>query len=200
MHALEAFNQSAFLLINATPATPHLAIALGIFTAKYLILLVPALLLAMWVWGDEAERDRALRGLLSIVLALSANFLIGELYPHPRPFAIGLGYRFIDHAADPSFPSDHTTIMATMAWAFCLAGRVRLGGILLALTALVGLSRIFLGVHFPLDILGGLVLSMAYAWLVHAAWPALGHTLLNVCQKAYRLCFGWAIRKGWLAA
>jgi undecaprenyl-diphosphatase len=47
MFALESFNQACFLLINATPASSVLMIKLAIFFAKYLILLIPVLLLLM---------------------------------------------------------------------------------------------------------------------------------------------------------
>ncbi|WP_159878372.1 MULTISPECIES: phosphatase PAP2 family protein [Aquitalea] len=200
MSALESINQACFLLVNATPASSALMIKLAIFFAKYLILLIPAMLLLMWVWGDASQRERALKVLSSVALALLFNLLIGALWDHPRPFAIGLGYRFIDHVADPSFPSDHATIFATTAFAFWLAGKSGLGQLLLGLTVLVGLSRIYLGVHWPLDILGGILLSLPYSWLLHKAWPLFGSRLFTVLNHSYRCLLAKPIARGWLKA
>jgi len=200
MFALESINQALFLSINATPTSPAAVITLAIFLAKYLVLLIPLLLLGMWLWGEQPQRERALRVLLSVGLALLCNQLIGLAWDHPRPFAIGLGYRFIDHAADPSFPSDHTTIFATTAYAFWLAGKARLGRILLLLTLLVGWARIYLGVHWPLDILGGLLLPLLYSRILALAWPACGPQLLRWLNGTYRLLLAKPIALGWIKA
>jgi undecaprenyl-diphosphatase len=200
MSALESINQACFLFINATPASAALMLNLAIFFAKYLILLIPVLLLAMWLWGDAAQRERALKVLSSVALALLANQLIGLLWDHPRPFAIGLGYRFINHVADPSFPSDHTTIFATTAFAFWLAGKAGLGQLLLGMTLLVGWARIYLGVHWPLDILGGLLLSLPYSWLLHRLWPLFGSSLVSAVNRSYRCLLARPIARGWLKA
>lgn len=198
MSALEALNQALFLHINATPASSALLIKLAIFLAKYLILLIPLLLLSMWLWGGQQQRERALKVLASLVLALLANFVIGLLWNHPRPFAIGVGYRLIAHAADPSFPSDHATIFATTAFAFWLAGRARLGQFFLLLAVLVGWSRIYLGVHWPLDILGGLLISLPYCVLTAAIWPVFGPGMLRALHCAYRKLLAKPIALNWI--
>jgi undecaprenyl-diphosphatase len=200
MFALESINQALFLSINATPASSVAVITVAIFLAKYLVLLIPLLLLGMWLWGEQPQRERALRVLLSLGLALLCNQLIGLAWAHPRPFAIGLGYRFIDHAADPSFPSDHTTIFATTAYAFWLAGKARLGRILLLMTLAVGWSRVYLGVHWPLDILGGLLLPLLYSRMLALLWPTWGQRLLQPLNGVYRLLLAKPIALGWIKA
>ncbi len=43
---------------------------------------------------------------------------MGHLFPHDRPFVDHIGYNFLHHAADDSFPSDHGTVIFTR-WRFC---------------------------------------------------------------------------------
>ncbi|VTN22137.1 permease [Klebsiella pneumoniae] len=44
--------------------------------------------------------------MLALTISLTVSWAIGHLYPHDRPFVAGVGYNFLHHAADDSFPSD----------------------------------------------------------------------------------------------
>jgi undecaprenyl-diphosphatase len=123
MNTVEAFNQALFLDINGSAAAPHWVIGLALVCAKYLTVLAPLLLAALWLTGRDWLRELALRACLVALLALLANFVIGLVWPHPRPFVMGLGHQFLPHAPDPSFPSDHVTAFAAVALTL-LAGRL----------------------------------------------------------------------------
>jgi undecaprenyl-diphosphatase len=84
-----------------------------------------------------------------------------------RPFEAAVAVRVIDRRPlTYSFPSGHAAgsfaAAATLAhvWA---PGRAVFWG----LAALIAFSRIYAGVHYPLDVLGGALLGLASAWLVH---------------------------------
>ena len=53
METIEAFNQAFFLMINGTPATPAWLVGTALFSANYLIWLVPFVLVGMWLSGKE---------------------------------------------------------------------------------------------------------------------------------------------------
>jgi undecaprenyl-diphosphatase len=74
---------------------------------------------------------------------------------------------------DPSFPSDHAA--AAFAIAFAVLAFSRWGGVaFLAAATLVGLSRIALGLHYPSDVLAGLLVGWAAAvFVVHVGRPWL---------------------------
>ena len=77
--------------------------------------------------------------------------------------------------ATSSFPSNHTIIIATLAFTLLFDRRwAGWGWATLALAAVVGLSRVYLGVHFPLDIAGGLLLAPLAAALVVPVWRRVG--------------------------
>ena len=115
MNRLEAFNQALFLMINATTSTPAWQIGVTRLIADYLIYLAPLSLVAIWLSGDQRQRDTAVRACCVTLLALGINQIVGLVWQHPRPFMTGIGHTFLQHAPDSSFPSDHATVFASVA-------------------------------------------------------------------------------------
>ena len=198
---LECFNQSLFLLINADPATPAWRIHAAMLVANQLILLVPGVMAAVWLWGRQAQRSLMLKALASVAVALGLSYLCGALWPHPRPFVIGLGHVFFGHKPTSSFPSNHTIIIAAFAFALILDRRwAGWGWLALAGALLVGTSRVYLGVHFPLDIVGGMLLAPLAAAITVPVWQRAGEPLTGVAQAVYRKVLALPIARGWIRA
>ncbi|HGF4016610.1 MULTISPECIES: phosphatase PAP2 family protein [Burkholderia cepacia complex] len=198
MNTLEAFNQSLFLIINATPATPRWLIESAILIAADLIYLIPILLTAIWLCGNEVQRNLAIHACAVAIVGLGANQLIGLVWQHPRPFMIGLGYTPIRHASDSSFPSDHATVFAAIALTLLAGGARRWGGVILVCGCAVAWARVFLGVHFPLDMFGALMVSWVAKTVTTPIWDVVGEplTLATVC--IYRRLLARPIALGWL--
>ncbi|EIW9478913.1 undecaprenyl-diphosphate phosphatase [Klebsiella aerogenes] len=194
---LENINYALFALINATPASSWWAIEVATFIAKDLIIIVPLLVVALWLWGPN-QRQLVFKVMLALALSLSISWVIGHLFPHDRPFVDGVGYNFLHHAADDSFPSDHGTVIFTFALAFLFWHRVWSGVLLLVIASAIAWSRVYLGVHWPLDMLGGLLAGMCGCLGAQLLWQSGGHGLYQWLQRLYRLCFSLPIRKGWV--
>ena len=193
-------NLALFAQLNAPPGSdPRLLLMAEVF-AVYLIWLVPALLVIGWLRGSERLKRPLWEAFIATLLALAASWVIGWLWPTPRPFMMPVGQTFLEHAPTPAFPSNHATIMLTMAFSLLLhAGTRRIGRYLLLLTLPVAWARVFLGVHFPQDMLGALVLAAAMATLVGASrsWLILPF-YHRVAMRLYRILFAPLIRRGWV--
>lgn len=199
---LEQLNLELFSTINAQPGLAGWQLSAALLAAEWLIYLVPLGLVLMWVSGRAPEREVAVRALLATGLALAINAVIGLLWYHPRPFVLGVGQTFMYHAPDSSFPSDHATIMFTMAVVLAASraeGGRRFGQWLLPLAAVTAWARVYLGVHYPMDMLGALTVAGVVAMLAHTrAVLAPCQAVQRSMETVYRRVLATAIARGWL--
>lgn len=192
----ELWNQTVFLALNVRQGAPHWLLATAEVIANDLIYLIPIMLTAMWLWGNSRHRSVALKA--CVVAGLGAGQLIGLTWPHPRPFMIGLGHTWMPHAAVASFPSDHLTVFTAVGLCIALDGELMLGLTPLAAGVFVAWARIFLGVHFPLDMLGAACLAAVTYVLVTPAWHILGGKVTQVVEQIYGRAMSWPISRRWV--
>ena len=179
---------SIFQIINQFADKSGILDSLMIGLAKYGVLLMALPLLVLWFWGEDGDKAKkaALLSLLSMALALLINQVIGHLYFRPRPFAAHEVNLLLDKSTDPSFPSDHSAFVFAIAWLIMLKDRC-IGIFALAIGILVGISRIFVGLHYPGDVLGGMFIGLISALLVWKARKILDPVtsfLIGVARKS----------------
>lgn len=110
--------------------------------------------------GNTERKKSSINAVFSVSLAMLLSNSISALYYHPRPFVEGLGTQLIEHAPDSSFPSDHTTFVFSIAIMLLLNKTTRtIGYVFAALSFISGIARGYGGVHYPLDILGGVLVA-----------------------------------------
>ncbi len=114
----------------------------------------------------KKDRMMSLSALLSVGLAIVIGKLVGQLHSNQQPFAeLPNVNQLVEKAVNNSFPSDHTMIFFAVCFTFFLykkKGRF----LWIILACLVGFSRIWVGVHYPGDILVGALIAMASAYLI----------------------------------
>ncbi len=153
----------------------------GFFTsyAKYGIVLFAVLLVAAYLEGRQHDDLRAIAGSVwaacAALVALGFGQLIGGVIDRARPYEAMTGVHvLVDKTTDFSFPSDHATAVGAVAVGLLLTNR-RWGIVAAVLAIVMAFTRVYVGAHYPGDVLAGLALG----GIVAAAGTALVVPLLN---------------------
>ncbi len=143
--------------------------AWGVFFADYLVyfLLVGAALIYFLVKKKEKLRYLLVIGSSVILSRLVITELIRLIWHRSRPFVDYQVNQVIEHSASGSFPSGHIAFLFALAMAVYFFNK-KWGLVFFILSLVVGLARIFVGIHYPLDILGGIVIGIVSAVVARA--------------------------------
>lgn len=175
------FDQWLFTLINGQAGRwPWLDGPARLILNDYFVPTVLALsLLALWfepAGRPQQNRQAVLTASLSAALVNVIVKMMNLLYFRPRPFASQTVHLLFYHPTDSSFPSNAAALGFAIAAGVWFHNR-RWGWGLLLLAGLFGLSRIFGGVHYPLDVAAGALLGWGSAWLIQRQTGLLGRLL-----------------------
>ncbi|MFG3260425.1 phosphatase PAP2 family protein [Streptomyces sp. NPDC048172] len=141
---------------------------------------VGLVLVGIWAWWGvsrrRASRDEAVAGFagllwapLAAVIALVVNIPIRGFVERPRPFLDHKSVEpLIDGKTDYSFVSDHATLTMAIAVGIFMVNR-KFGLVAILLAVAEGFCRVYMGVHYPTDVVGGLALGTAVALLLAPA-------------------------------
>ena len=165
---IEKLNIAIFKYINHFAGVNGILDGTAIITAKYLIFIFVLWLVYLWLKKEKVYKNIALYGSYSAVLGILFNLLIGFFYYHPRPFMIPVGKLLVHHVSETSFPSGHTTFTLSIAFMLVYFRETRIAGLILSVLGfMVGLARVFCGVHFPMDVAGSLGTALAASFIIH---------------------------------
>ena len=166
---LEKLNLAGFRWLNDLAGQNVWLDRFMIFAAdKMGYLLILSVLVLFW------KRDYFKRAVLvSWGAALVSKFVFISVFRYlfysPRPFLVLEDVNILlNHAFESSFPSGHAAFYFALATGVYLYNK-KAGRIFLALAGLMGFARVFVSVHWPLDILAGAILGWATALMINKA-------------------------------
>lgn len=127
-----------------------------IFLGTYLII-IEAVLAAIYLLTRSPDRKREIfLAAAALILTYFLARLFGIFYSHQEPYVVFGFEPTIYHAPDNSFPSDHAAIASAIAALIFLKNRP-LGAVFFLAAILIGVGRVLGGVHYPIDIVFGLL-------------------------------------------
>ena len=183
-------DEALFLAVNGFVGTVAvLDAAAEILASDYAVPGALALsLIAMWFMErDRAERMRRQIGVITALTAMALAsltvFIINIFYFRPRPFVDMDVNLLFYRPTDSSFPSNAAAAAFGIAFAVCGISR-KAGAAAFIAAALYGLARVYAGVHYPLDVAGGIAIAAAAAWTAFRMRDALAPVLTLAIRLA----------------
>lgn len=181
MNALQSLDKSTVLWLNNLLGNSVFNdVVLKI--ALYAVYLIPLIWLGWWFLASQKQRFFLLSSLFSGVLAWQGiNRIAKLLYFHQRPSQDLPVKELLFERPENSFPSDHTAFLAGIAFFFLLRKQKKSGWWLLSLAIVVGVARVIVAVHYPSDIVVGLldgfiaayITNTLHDWLTDTFWTPL---------------------------
>ena len=169
------FGNALFLDINEFARnTPWLHSAAHLY-ATYGVALFGVLWLIVW-WRARSAGPRLMAAVLltpvATVLAFALQQLVVLAVHEPRPYAVHPGILvLVGRTTDSSFPSDHACVSAAMAIGLLLTHRM-IGSLAVVAALVMAVTRVYVGAHWPGDVVAGLALGGVVAWVTLRALRA----------------------------
>lgn len=176
--------QAGYTFVQSLTGDP-LIDGLMVFSAEYLVFLVPLVLSYIWLQGEEGRKE-SLFGLTSVIAGISATYLVGLFYYHQPPQFQGFE-TILAKEMENAFPSQHAATVFSMAWPLAYRERYRLASLVFTAAVLTGFARVYTGLHFPVDIAGAVpasLLGFGFAYLLEDRIGELARVMEDMLKES----------------
>ncbi|SNX53290.1 undecaprenyl-diphosphatase [Thermoanaerobacterium sp. RBIITD] len=151
-------NLTLFQMINGMAGHGGIIDKTMIFIAVYSPILYGVLMIIQWFIGGDRGKSASMDAFFAALIALSINQIISVFYFEPRPFVSHKVHLLVKHPPDASFPSDHSAGGSSLTFTELMHDKV-IGSIMMVLTLVLLVARVYVGVHYPIDVIGGFIIG-----------------------------------------
>jgi len=151
-----------------------------------------------WLRGSREVKTGIIKAFIFTAITLSISEVLSAVLNTPRPFVMEIGHTLIEHEATGSFPSNHMSIFSGIAFAYYFSAQRDLGRILLWTAWLVAWSRVYVGVHFPIDMVGAFLIALAVNLAGLPLWWKYENKIMSFIFSIHQFLFKPFIRMGWV--
>ena len=186
-HLLNVPDQASIWMINYASLIAH--------DLVYVFLLIFAI---AWLRGSHEVKTGIIKAAIFTAITLSISEVLSTVLNTPRPFVMEVGRTLIEHAPTGSFPSNHMSIFSGIAFAYYFSAQRDLGRILLWTAWLVAWSRVYVGVHFPIDMVGAFLIALAVNLAGLPLWWKYDNKIMCFIFSIHQFLLIRFIRIGWI--
>lgn len=160
-----------------------------IFFSKYVPYIFMISIVVIFFLGIKKEKIEykkiAVNTVITTVISLIFSFIIGKIYYVNRPFVKNSVNLLYDHAKDASFPSDHATGTMGIALGIGKYNKI-ISRISIFLSIMVGISRVYVGHHYPADIIGAYVLVFLVNYIYNLKLRTKVENLYEIIENDFK--------------
>ena len=133
--------------------------------------------MVLFVSRRKEYKTAGLLLLAGLTLSYNITFILKYLAARPRPYMFLAGVHLLAESDGPSMPSGHAVMAFMAATVIAPAVKKYVAAIVFAIAAIAAFSRIYMGVHFPLDVLAGAIIGSILGYILIRIWENTGFTL-----------------------
>ena len=142
------------------------------------------LLTVVFLAIPQTRRTGAIMAISAIVDVLLVNLIMKNLFARTRPYILFESLvSLVGEESDFSFPSGHSAISFAVATVILLCLPKRLGIPAIILASLIALSRLYVGVHYPTDVIAGVAVGIACAFIARLIFELLEKRLFPIKKQ-----------------
>ncbi|MBM3252189.1 MAG: phosphatase PAP2 family protein [Candidatus Omnitrophica bacterium] len=161
---IKQFDEPIFFFINRTVRTDQLNLIFPLITRLAEPTAFISVCVILFLFGRYKAKLTSILILLATYLTYIFAQVIKEAVNRPRPMDVYSNISVIGTVKYASFPSTHAALIAAVITILCLKYK-KTSFVLVPIALLVGVSRIYLGHHYPSDVIGGFILGFSIAVL-----------------------------------
>lgn len=155
-----------FYIFNDTIKCCFLDLIMPIITKMGQTLFTVSVCLLLMAFGKQQTKIAGIEALLNLGISSLFVYFLKKLFTRPRPFnTLSKINVFNRDMHDFSFPSGHTTAAFSIACILALNFTV-LAPLFILIALCVGISRMYLGVHYPSDIVAGMTIGFIFSLII----------------------------------
>lgn len=161
-----SWNVALFRQLHATASSPSALVAAAALLAEWPLFVAAGV--TGWLLLRQRDRLGAVRLVAAGGIAILIEALVSTLAFHPRPFAAGFGPAWVAHAANNSMPSTHVTLTLIMAIVLAMRRLRWASAVVMVLAAMLAWARVYVGIHWPADMVGAAVSAIVSVAMVRS--------------------------------